>query len=1404
MDIDIFSQPDYYPTPSENVIKYTEPSTWVENRRKIVSQSDIIALIIYLSSPIDPIDYTIFADFFLIYRNFISPIELHQLLISRFRWCINEIIDHDASNGERKKIGEIALVRTFVLIRHSLLNHYIQDFLQDYSLRLQVIKFLNNNTLYQNCPTIVRSSIINLKKAWIYSSKLAWDNVSFDEPNSIGKDAWLLFEIKDILQLQMMKRRESRLSQYAIQGTSSPDFRNRSVLSLYKTSDNFKLPDVKNKKATPSMLFSPTDNSKGTSYTSSGKSIASFTSASGDLKDTTKKVTTSDLTKTSHISKLDHMSTVIKDIEYPTSPAINAIIPPTPAKKVEFILKSSYFPEVSGIETESPSSIQDSKQSLQGTTSSSLLHRSALGLLNKWKKNHNHNYIHTSHYKNEPKTHNKHLLQRNNPHVQPDIDNFVKYVISITSLEKTDKTKDSEQFSNLLESKFDILSARTIDEVEYLLTLQNELLNKVDKNTIEINADSEKHEAIISSEIENDNEANTAHTKLKKPADTDFSAMDNLDLYQTVSSIAQSVISLSNILNTQTAQLNSPSLAALERRRIKSSLPILGSPSTLNFKTRSRVSLDDSPIKETSPLSRNNGPQRLVFHGPQDESTSTTDGPKFNYSPTKPLRTSHRSSPLKNMLPDFNDDSSGYDLEENESFVSTVSYDSKLSSISVQFKSPRRPKNDALNGTLFSRNDHSNTNEEPILKKKKAHNNLKEFTFEASKLSLPNMSPRKINKSQSLVAVSHGNDSAEEIVDTLSPLNKIVSQTIIRPASGRISISRNPMGPLSHKRKTFPSSPNIISNRTFEEREKSLIESEQELVKLEEETAKRISHSSSVATSRLFSSPERYRGNLRLSVTPSINSIVGGSTLNSTEENLDPIDDDEDSFYQSPQKGKPLTLREQFNKPSSSLISEDIATGNEIDLSNGMANKYLFTPDDDESLDIASPEKDVEVLKNKFLNTDGNHNSSANNVGNDLDSTITSTITNTPAKVDKINGLDYNKLNDIANMPDDSIHEDPVAIAMMKLEGTYEDADADEKNGNKVNGLGETPSVTALIKQVENLNIMKIPAFPKSPIEKRRSLLIERRRQTIMNIPITPTGTLDEAGNISTGQLNENNSVTPQQVQDLIDNYEIKDISLKITNHQHHIPFILMHDSLSIAEQMTLIEEELLCEIDWKDLLELKIEYKGPPVTSWLQLLIRNESLSGIDLAISRFNLTVDWIISEIVLTTDMKLRRNTIQRFIHVAEHCRIFQNYNTLMEIVLALSSTIVQKFTEAWRLIEPGDLLTWEKLKEIPSLHGNYSTIRNLLNSVDPMKGCIPFIVVYLSDLSLNSQKHDWIVEDKIINYNKFQTNVQIVKNFIQRVQWSKFYDFKVDHELLSKCVYITTLTRGEIDQMSMQAP
>ncbi|GMC41817.1 unnamed protein product [Saccharomyces cerevisiae] len=1434
--MEIFSQKDYYPTPSSNVISYESDCV-----SKPVNSADLPALIVHLSSPLEGVDYNASADFFLIYRNFITPQDLHDLLIYRFRWCIREITTN-AAKAKRRRIGEVALVRTFVLLRHSILNYFVQDFLPNITLRLRLIEFLNDKHIEQY-PKIISSCIINLKKNWVHCSKLVWENIELNEPDKLDFDAWLHYSLKDFTQLESLHKRGSRLSIYARQSFASPDFRNQSVLSLYKTSDVFRLPEKlqssnssKNQRS-PSMLLFP-DN---TSNVYSKHRIAkepSVDNESEDMSDSKQKI--------SHLSKVTLVSTLMKGVDYPSSYAVDKIMPPTPAKKVEFILNSLYIPEdlneqsgtLQGTSTTSSLDNNSNSNSRSNTSSMSVLHRSAIGLLAKWMKNHN---------RHDSSNDKKFMSAIKPANQKPEMDAFVKYVVSISSLNRKSSKEEEEEFLNSDSSKFDILSARTIDEVESLLHLQNQLIEKVQTHSNNnrgptVNVDCERREHIHDIKILQQNSF--------KPSNDNFSAMDNLDLYQTVSSIAQSVISLTNTLNKQLQNNESnmqpsPSYDALQRRKVKSLTTAYYNKMHGSYSAESMRLFDKD---NSSSRTDENGPQRLLFH--ETDKTNSEAIPNMtprrkNHSQSQKSMT---SSPLKNVLPDLKESSPLNDSREDTESI-TYSYDSELSSSSP-------PRDTVTKKSRKVRNIVNNT-DSPTLKTKTGFLNLREFTFEDTKSldekksTIDGLEKNYDNKENqeseyestkkldnSLDASSEANNYDITTRKKHSSCNHKIKQAVVRPASGRISISRVQSIAITPTKELSIVDPE-------QNKSNSVIEEISEIEPLNLEYNKKSALYSdtsstviSISTSKLFESaqnspikqtqnPQREFPNgtsvsetnrIRLSIAPTIESVV--SDLNSITTGST-VETFETSRNSPVPHQRIINLREEYQRGNQDIISNtsslhelktiDLSDSNndlESPSTHAKNNKYFFSPDDG-SIDVASPMKNVEELKSKFLKNESETNSNISGsvlTMDDIDINDTSSVRNTRRANSEsafTGSLNKKNLNEIANMLDDSINDDPITVALMKLEGTYEKIPEKPENTKSSDAIGIKTS--KLADEVEMLNLNNLPSFQNSPAEKRKSLLIERRRQTIMNIPFTPDQSEKEGFTSSSPEkidvsANVDVAVQAAQIQELIGQYRIHDSRLMISNNESHVPFILMYDSLSVAQQMTLIEKEILGEIDWKDLLDLKMKHEGPQVISWLQLLVRNETLSGIDLAISRFNLTVDWIISEILLTKSSKMKRNVIQRFIHVADHCRTFQNFNTLMEIILALSSSVVQKFTDAWRLIEPGDLLTWEELKKIPSLDRNYSTIRNLLNSVNPLVGCVPFIVVYLSDLSANAEKKDWILEDKVVNYNKFDTNVQIVKNFIQRVQWSKFYTFKVNHELLSKCVYISTLTQEEINELS----
>lgn len=123
-------------------------------------------LVILLTLP-ESLDYNLLSDVFLCYRQFVSPLDLLRLLRERFKWAVSRIDD----------IGRTVRLRTFVVLRHWLLNYFAHDFVPSMRLRQEFVAVVNNFCRYGK----VRSSngdrrlLGELKRCWIRLSYLYWD-----------------------------------------------------------------------------------------------------------------------------------------------------------------------------------------------------------------------------------------------------------------------------------------------------------------------------------------------------------------------------------------------------------------------------------------------------------------------------------------------------------------------------------------------------------------------------------------------------------------------------------------------------------------------------------------------------------------------------------------------------------------------------------------------------------------------------------------------------------------------------------------------------------------------------------------------------------------------------------------------------------------------------------------------------------------------------------------------------------------------------------------------------------------------------------------------------------------------------------------------------------------------------
>lgn len=175
-----------------------------------------------------------------------------------------------------------------------------------------------------------------------------------------------------------------------------------------------------------------------------------------------------------------------------------------------------------------------------------------------------------------------------------------------------------------------------------------------------------------------------------------------------------------------------------------------------------------------------------------------------------------------------------------------------------------------------------------------------------------------------------------------------------------------------------------------------------------------------------------------------------------------------------------------------------------------------------------------------------------------------------------------------------------------------------------------------------------------------------------------------------------------------------------------HLPFILAYDPTGLAQQLTIIEKDALDEIDWKELIELRWSQTSPPVNDWVRYLLTQEP-RGVDLVIARFNLVVKWVKSEIILTSDIGERTACVTQYVRIAQECRKLRNYASMYQISIALLSTDVSRLKRTWEGVPETERRVMEELEKVVQPLRNFQGLRGEMErgAGGEEEGCVPFI-------------------------------------------------------------------------------
>ena len=252
-----------------------------------------------------------------------------------------------------------------------------------------------------------------------------------------------------------------------------------------------------------------------------------------------------------------------------------------------------------------------------------------------------------------------------------------------------------------------------------------------------------------------------------------------------------------------------------------------------------------------------------------------------------------------------------------------------------------------------------------------------------------------------------------------------------------------------------------------------------------------------------------------------------------------------------------------------------------------------------------------------------------------------------------------------------------------------------------------------------------------------------------------------------------------------------------------HIPFILACDSQVLAQQMTLIEKSALTEIEWSDLVDRRWDSSPIKVLDWAELLAKGD-IYGVDLVVTRFNLVSKWVRSEVVLTQNIEERAQVITKYIHIAAHARRLHNYATMVQIAIGLTSTDCMRLTRTWEKVPGPDRSLLKNMELLVQPVRNFHELRLEIDSADLNDGCIPFLGLYVRDLTYNAQKPAQIASRKgsepLINFERFRQAAVIVKGLLRLIDASARYTFEPQKGIIERCLWVATLSEEKIYTLS----
>jgi son of sevenless len=155
------------------------------------------------------------------------------------------------------------------------------------------------------------------------------------------------------------------------------------------------------------------------------------------------------------------------------------------------------------------------------------------------------------------------------------------------------------------------------------------------------------------------------------------------------------------------------------------------------------------------------------------------------------------------------------------------------------------------------------------------------------------------------------------------------------------------------------------------------------------------------------------------------------------------------------------------------------------------------------------------------------------------------------------------------------------------------------------------------------------------------------------------------------------------------------------------------------------------------------------------------------------------FFVNKILEISDLKKRVLFIKHLIQIGLELKNLKNYNGLNTLSSSLNNTSIFRLKNTFSYLTKKELKDLSEILNIVSHSSNFIKHRNALENVEENEGCIPYLGMFLSDLTFIEDGSKNITTNGLINFQKRKRISQTILKIISLQ--NSVYNFRVVPQL-----------------------